>query len=230
MVATASDDDAADGFAAASSSSTIGFSCRRASATVSGSTVILAAVSSITSVAQPSIGQDRAGSFSQACGTPYEPTSWPQLPCRSSAPGTTPAGAAKEVAAASDRQAQAKIANLEPVDVVTDVMSPELIRSWARTEGLLREARANVSQIGESEFSDQLDQFDEFISHNELGLALDTLEAIAQEGSWESLRLLELLALAAASMGLVDRQLELDREIGRLRGLPYSTQLPPIAC
>jgi len=84
--------------------------------------------------------------------------------------------------------------------------SSELVQSWARTEGFLREARANVSQIGEAEFSDQLDQFDELISHNELGLAFDALEAIAQEGSWESLRLLELLALAAASMGLVRKR------------------------
>jgi hypothetical protein len=107
--------------------------------------------------------------------------------------------------------------------------SPELVQSWARTEGFLREARANVSQIGEAEFSDQLRQFDEFISHNELGLAFDTLEAVAQEGAWESLRLFELLALAAASMGLVGRQRELDGVIGKLRGCPYSTQLPPLA-
>jgi len=107
--------------------------------------------------------------------------------------------------------------------------STELVRSWARTEGFLREARANVSQIGEADFGDQLEQFDEFISHNELGLALDTLEAVAQEGPWESLRLLELLALAAASMGLVDRQRALDGVIGKLRGFPHNTHLPPLA-
>ena len=104
--------------------------------------------------------------------------------------------------------------------------SPELLQSWARTEGYLRDARSNLSQIAEAEFCDSIAQFEEFVDHNELGLAFDTLESIATESQWESLRVLELLALAAASMKLHDRQGLIDERISKLRGWKYETSLP----
>ena len=39
----------------------------------------------------------------QACGTPYEPTPWLHVPCRSNAPGTPVGAACTAVAAASNR-------------------------------------------------------------------------------------------------------------------------------
>ncbi len=104
--------------------------------------------------------------------------------------------------------------------------TPELLRSWKRTEGYLRDARAHLSQIAEAEFVDAILQFEEFLEHNELGLAFETLESVAAESQWESMRVLELLAFAAASMGLLERQRTLDDRITKLRGWKYETSLP----
>lgn len=90
----------------------------------------------------------------------------------------------------------------------------------------MRDARAHLSQIAEAEFGDSIDQFEEFVEHNELGLAFDTLESIAGESDWESQRVLEFLALAAASMGLRERQSALDRQLSLLKGTAYETVLP----
>lgn len=104
--------------------------------------------------------------------------------------------------------------------------SPELLRSWERTEGYLRDARSHLSQIAEAEFSDGLAQFDEFLDHNELGLAFETLDSLANESQWESQPVFELLALAAASMGMSEAQRRLDATISELRGSAYVTSLP----
>ena len=104
--------------------------------------------------------------------------------------------------------------------------SPELLRSWKRTEALLLDARAHLSQIAEAEYADAVHQFEEFIQHNELGLAFDTLESVAIESQWESQRVFELLALAAASMGLAERQKSLDELLTKLKGWHYETSLP----
>ena len=104
--------------------------------------------------------------------------------------------------------------------------TPELLRSWKRTEGFLLDARAHLSQIAEAEYTDGIAQFIEFLEHNELGLAFDTMESIANESQWESQRLFELLALAAASMGLRDRQRVLDKQLSNLKGWKYETSLP----
>jgi len=106
--------------------------------------------------------------------------------------------------------------------------SPELLRSWKRTEGYLREARAQLSQISEAEFDGGLAQFEEFVDHNELGLAFEALEAVAEESAWESPRVFELLALAASSMGRHEKQRELDAMLTELRGWPYQTQPPRV--
>jgi hypothetical protein len=104
--------------------------------------------------------------------------------------------------------------------------TPELMRSWARSEAFLRDARAHLSQIAEAEFADGIAQFEEFIEHNELGLAFDALESIADESQWESQRVLELLGLAAASMGLLERQRVIDEKLSNLKGWKYETVLP----
>ena len=103
--------------------------------------------------------------------------------------------------------------------------TPELLRSWAQTEAFLRDAKAHLSQTAEAEFADSIAEFVEFIEHNELGLAFDTLESIANESQWESHRVLELLALAAASMGLRDRQRVIDEQLSNLKGWKYETSL-----
>lgn len=106
--------------------------------------------------------------------------------------------------------------------------SPELLRSWKRTTGYLRDARAQLPPIAEAEFDDDLVQFEEFVDHNELGLAFDVLEAVAEESVRESPRMFELLALAASSMGRHEKQRELDAKLTELRSRPYQTELPRI--
>ncbi|OHX37814.1 hypothetical protein BJL95_08435 [Methylomonas sp. LWB] len=108
--------------------------------------------------------------------------------------------------------------------------TPELLRSWKRTEAFLRDARTHLSQIAKAEFANSIAQFEEFIEHNELGLAFDTLESIANESEWESQRVIELLALAAASMGLQDRQRVLDEQLSSLKGWRHETSLPAEDC
>lgn len=103
----------------------------------------------------------------------------------------------------------------------------ELVRSWKRTEAFLHDARAHLSQIAEAEFVDSIAEFEEFIEHNELGLAFDALESVANESQWESQRVFELLALAAASMGLKERMRALDEQLSKLKGWKYETSLPP---
>jgi len=104
--------------------------------------------------------------------------------------------------------------------------TPELLRSLRRTEAFLRDARSHLSQAAEAQFVDGIAEFEEFIEHNELGLAFDTLESIATESQLESQRVFELLALAAASMGLRDRQRVLDERLSSMKGLKYETSLP----
>ena len=75
--------------------------------------------------------------------------------------------------------------------------------------------------------SDSIAEFEKFIEHNELGLAFDALESVANESQWESQRVFELLALAAASMGLKERMRVLDEQLSKLKGWKYETSLPP---
>src|SRR5690349_16980932 len=75
------------------------------------------------------------------------------------------------------------------------MVSPELVRSWQRTEGFLRDARSHLSQMAEAEFRDELVQFEEYLEHNEFGIAFDILESLTRESQGEELRVFELLAL-----------------------------------
>ena len=104
--------------------------------------------------------------------------------------------------------------------------SSELSKSWKRTEAFLLDARAHLSQEAEAICDKEIVEFERFLKHNELELALDALVTAFKNSDFESLRVLELLALAAASMGLVERQREFDRELTEARGWKYETSLP----
>lgn len=101
------------------------------------------------------------------------------------------------------------------------------MRSWKRTEGFLLEARSHFSEVAEGVCEDELHEFERFLHHNELELALDMLEAAFEKSSFETWRVLELMALAAASMELFDRQQRYDRELTNARSWKYETHLPP---
>ncbi|MFN7813377.1 MAG: hypothetical protein ACK5SI_12035, partial [Planctomycetia bacterium] len=108
-----------------------------------------------------------------------------------------------------------------------NVASEELMRSWRRTEGFLLDARSHFSEAAEGICEEDLREFEDFLNHNELELALDMLEAAFEKSSFETGRVLELMALAAASMGLFERQQRYDRELTNARGWKYETVLPP---
>jgi hypothetical protein len=103
--------------------------------------------------------------------------------------------------------------------------SDNLRQSWQHTTGFLRDARALLSEAGESICADEIAQFEEFLSHNELELALEELDTAFQKSEFESWRMLELMALAAASMGLVERQRHYDARLSEARGWKYETNL-----
>ena len=104
----------------------------------------------------------------------------------------------------------------------------DLAKSWKRTEGFLLDARSHLSEAAEAICSDQIAAFEEYLQHNELELALDELEEAREASRLESWHMLELMAFAAASMGLFDRQRQYDAELTRVRGWKYATVLPPL--
>jgi hypothetical protein len=53
------------------------------------------------------------------------------------------------------------------------VTSEELLRSWRRTEGFLRDARSHFSEDAEGICADDLRAFEEYLENNEFELALD---------------------------------------------------------
>jgi hypothetical protein len=79
--------------------------------------------------------------------------------------------------------------------------SSQLIQSWARTEALLREARAALPDEVTVNFREGLEQFEEFLEHNELGLALDYLQGIVEEANCAAASLTRPLQMAAENMG-----------------------------
>ena len=102
----------------------------------------------------------------------------------------------------------------------------ELRNSWKRTEAFLLDARAHFSHAAEAACSDELHEFSEYVGHNELELALDMLDTAFEKSGAESWQVLELMALAAASMGLFDRQQRYDDQLSKARGGKYETILP----
>lgn len=56
----------------------------------------------------------------------------------------------------------------------------EMRKSWKRTEGFLRDARAHLSQEAEAICDAEIGEFEEFVEHNELALAFDALVAASR--------------------------------------------------
>lgn len=79
--------------------------------------------------------------------------------------------------------------------------TPERLQSWARTEALLREARAALPDKVAVTFRDDLEHFEEYLEHNELGLALQYLRGIVEEADCATPALTLPLGLAAENMG-----------------------------
>jgi hypothetical protein len=82
----------------------------------------------------------------------------------------------------------------------------KLLKSWKVTQTLLDRARNALptSEQHEQEYTALLAEYQGYIEHNELGLALDTLEELGhllpcRGGFWRDLE------RAAENMGLVDR-------------------------
>jgi hypothetical protein len=80
-------------------------------------------------------------------------------------------------------------------------VSDELRRSWLLTEQHLRDARELLPLLVREEDLVALTQFDEFLEHNEYGLACEVLNDLANgtecgEQFWQK------LSLAAETMGL----------------------------
>jgi hypothetical protein len=104
--------------------------------------------------------------------------------------------------------------------------SDELLKSWKRTKGFLLDARSHLSEAGEGVCADEIHEFEVYLQHNELELALDMLDEAFVKSGFETWRVLELMALAAASMGLFDRQRRYDAQLSQARGWKYETVLP----
>jgi hypothetical protein len=106
------------------------------------------------------------------------------------------------------------------------VASEELMKSWERTKGFLLDARSHFSEAAEGVCENEINDFEEYLGHNELEIALDALEEAFYKSPFETWRALELMALAAASMGLSERQLRYDDVLSKARGWKYETVLP----
>jgi hypothetical protein len=104
--------------------------------------------------------------------------------------------------------------------------SDDLLKSWKRTEGFLLDARSNLSELAEALCDNEIREFEGYLLHNEFELALDMLEAAHDKSGLEGSRVLELMALAAASMGLYERQHRYDDRLSKARGWKYQTVLP----
>ena len=104
--------------------------------------------------------------------------------------------------------------------------SDELRESWKRTEGFLLDARAHFSEAAGGLCADELHEFNTYLEHNELELALDMLDAAFDKSGIEPWRVLELMAMAAASMRLRERQQRYDDRLSMERGWKYQTILP----
>ena len=104
--------------------------------------------------------------------------------------------------------------------------SDELLKSWKRTTGFLLDARSHLSEAAEGICGDEIHEFELYLQHNELELALDMLETAFEKSGLETWRVLELMALAAASMELFERQRRYDDQLSKARGWKYETVLP----
>jgi hypothetical protein len=103
------------------------------------------------------------------------------------------------------------------------MVTPDLLSSWSRTVHYLLQAKALITPTPATTVA--LDEVTEFLEHNELGIASDWLRSIAEETNWESVEILQLLALAEASMGRSAKQQVLDQRLTQLLGHIHETKL-----
>lgn len=80
----------------------------------------------------------------------------------------------------------------------------QLIDSWQRTEKLLQLARSQLADEIVLIHASLITEFDDFLTHNELGLAYETLCEIGSRSELENISFYELLKLAAIQMELDD--------------------------
>jgi hypothetical protein len=127
--------------------------------------------------------------------------------------------------------------------------SDDLLKPWKRTEGFLLDARSNLSELAESQCADEIREFEERLGTlttivqefekarkargggpgllgAHFGRPFDMLEAVYDKSGVEGLRVLELMALAAASCGDYKRQRRYYDRISKACGLKYETVLP----
>jgi hypothetical protein len=88
--------------------------------------------------------------------------------------------------------------------------------SWQRTEHLLATAKSVLLPEVVAANETDLQQFDEFLDANELGLAFEWLESITYEEQPTCLPLLRLLRSAAEEMNLSENLAELENRIHAL--------------
>jgi hypothetical protein len=88
--------------------------------------------------------------------------------------------------------------------------------SWQSTEHLLAAAKKLLSPEVAAANATDLQQFDEFLHANELGLAFQWLESITYEDQPTCLPVLRLLKSAARGMNLHENVMELDNRIHAL--------------
>jgi len=88
--------------------------------------------------------------------------------------------------------------------------------SWQRTERLLATAKTLLLPEVAAANETDLQQFDEFLDANELGLAFEWLESITYEDQPTCLPLLRLLRSAAEEMNMHENLAELDSRINAL--------------
>jgi ubiquinone biosynthesis protein UbiJ len=88
--------------------------------------------------------------------------------------------------------------------------------SWQRTERLLATAKTLLLPEVAAANETNLQQFDEFLDANELGLAFEWLESITYEDQPTCLPLLRLLRFAAEEMNMRENLAELDNRINAL--------------
>ena len=94
----------------------------------------------------------------------------------------------------------------------------ELHQSWARTEAFLRAAKQALPKSVAEEHAAELAQAEEFLSHNELGLAADWLTEIASVNPNGAPATIKSLILAEQNMGRAIQQKRLERLLSEAEG------------
>ncbi len=84
----------------------------------------------------------------------------------------------------------------------------------------MKQAKGLLTPEVASEHDAALLDVEEFLDHNELGIAFDWLKSIARESQWDSGILLETLCLAAENMERVDDARALKERLSELPNRP----------